>query len=96
LLKQFGISDASERRRRSGSADWPPHVSIGTKIYYRTTQIEAWVRRQEAASQQSADDATFESIVLYAKKVADRAPSLSAQQQSLIQSLLAFSVRTES
>ena len=38
LLKQFRISDASERRRRSGAADWPPHLLIGKKIYYRQSQ----------------------------------------------------------
>ena len=29
LLKQFRISDASERRRRSGGANWPPHLLMG-------------------------------------------------------------------
>jgi predicted DNA-binding transcriptional regulator AlpA len=50
LLKKFQISDASERRRRSGAVDWPPHVLIGKKIYYRRSQIDAWLRRREAES----------------------------------------------
>jgi hypothetical protein len=50
LLKQFQISDASERRQRSSAADWPPHVLIGKKVYYRRSQIEAWLRRRESES----------------------------------------------
>jgi hypothetical protein len=50
LLKQFRISDSSEWRQRNGTADWPPHVVIGKKIYYRKSQIDAWLRRQEAES----------------------------------------------
>jgi hypothetical protein len=96
LLKQFHISDANERRQRSGDADWPPHVLIGKKIYYRRSQIEAWVRRRETASQSSAGEATFESFVRHAQEVADRAPSLSPQQQVLIQGLLAIPGEAES
>ena len=50
LLKQFRISDSSEWRQRNGAADWPPHVVIGKKIYYRRSQIDAWLRRREAES----------------------------------------------
>ena len=50
LLKQFRISDSSERRQRNGAPDWPPHVVIGKKIYYRSSQIDAWLRRREAQS----------------------------------------------
>ena len=57
LLKKFQISDASERRRRSGAADWPPHVLIGKKIYYRRSQIDAWLRRREAESVMRCADA---------------------------------------
>ena len=96
LLKRLQISDASERRRRTGGADWPPHLLIGTKIYYRSSQIDAWVRRREAASPRSGDEATFESVVRQAKKLADRAPSLSAQQQAVIETLLAIPAEAES
>jgi hypothetical protein len=51
LLKQLHLSDASERRQRVAGADWPPHVLIGRKVYYRRSQVEAWVLRREAASQ---------------------------------------------
>ncbi len=50
LLKQLGISDSSEWRQRNGTADWPPHLVIGKKIYYRRSQINAWLRRREAES----------------------------------------------
>jgi hypothetical protein len=96
LLKRLQISDASERRQRSGGADWPPHLLIGTKIYYRNSQIDAWVRRREAASPRSEDEATFESLVRQAKKLADRAPSLSAAQQAVIDTLLALPAEAES
>ena len=96
LLKRLQISDASEWRQRSGGADWPPHLLIGTKIYYRSSQIDAWVRRRESASLRCGDDATFESVVRQAKKLADRAPSLSAQQQAVIETLLAIPAEAES
>lgn len=44
----------------------------------------------------SGDDATFESVVRQAKKLADRAPSLSAQQQAVIETLLAIPAEAES
>jgi hypothetical protein len=62
LLKKFRISDASERRRRSGAADWPPHLLIGKKIYYRQSQVEAWVRRREASCQGSAEAMSAEAV----------------------------------
>jgi predicted DNA-binding transcriptional regulator AlpA len=50
LLRDLQISDSTERRHRSGTADWPRHVLIGKKIYYRTSQISAWLCRQEDES----------------------------------------------
>ena len=50
VLNWLGISDSSERRQRNGTADWPPHVVIGKKIYYRQSQIDAWLLRREAES----------------------------------------------
>jgi hypothetical protein len=75
LLKQFRSSDASERRR-SGAADWPTNVLIGSKVYYRRSQIDAWARRREVAAGYTADEATFELLVHHAREVADRASSL--------------------
>ena len=65
-------------------------------VYYRVSQIDDWVRRREAASPRSGDDATFESVVRQAKKLADRAPSLSAQQQAVIETVLAIPAEAES
>jgi predicted DNA-binding transcriptional regulator AlpA len=96
LVKKFQISDASEWRQRSGGEDWPPHLLIGTKVYYRVSQIDDWLRRREAASPRTGEEATFESVVRQAKKLADRAPSLSAAQQAVIDTLLALPAEGES
>ena len=45
-----------------GAADWPPHLLIGKKIYYRQSQVEAWVRRREASCQGSAEAMSAEAV----------------------------------
>ena len=39
LLTELDISDSSERRGRRGNHEWPPHLRIGTKVYYRRAAI---------------------------------------------------------
>jgi hypothetical protein len=51
FLKQLGISDSSERRGRTGGGEWPPHLLIGKRVYYRRESLDDWLRQREAASQ---------------------------------------------
>ena len=51
LLKELGISDSSERRGRTGGGEWPPHLLIGKKVYYRRESLADWLRHREAATQ---------------------------------------------
>ncbi|MGO8768400.1 MAG: hypothetical protein ACLQIK_26765 [Mycobacterium sp.] len=95
LLKQFRISDSSEWRQRNGTADWPPHVVIGKKIYYRKSQIDAWLRNQEAIAQsghQGLVDRTsaeaMTAVLRQAKVLADGAPPLTAEQTQLVRHLI--------
>ncbi|MEU5840298.1 hypothetical protein [Rhodococcus sp. NPDC047139] len=45
----MGISSAGEARGRTGGGEWPPHVRIGHKVYYRREAVERWLREQEQA-----------------------------------------------
>jgi len=57
FFEEIGISDSNERRKRKqGGPDWPPHLCIGTKVFYRRDAVAAWLLRQEANCQ--PDDAT--------------------------------------
>jgi hypothetical protein len=51
FLKKLLISDSTERRGRTGSGDWPPHIRILSKVYYRRAAVDDWIRRREAISQ---------------------------------------------
>jgi hypothetical protein len=51
FLKKLMISDSTERRGRTGSGDWPPHIRILSKVYYRRAAVDDWIRRREAISQ---------------------------------------------
>lgn len=42
------LSPTCERRHRRERDDWPPHVEIGRKIFYRRTGVMDWLARQEA------------------------------------------------
>jgi len=66
LLRELEISDSSERRKRRGSHPWPPHLYIGSKVYYRRSAVNAFLQHQEAicrsgptdVDQKSADEVT--------------------------------------
>jgi predicted DNA-binding transcriptional regulator AlpA len=81
LLGEFGISDSSERRRRKCDENWPAHVRIGRKVYYRRSAIEDWLRRQEASCRagqlgfgaRRVDDATMSALRRHAKELAEEA-----------------------
>jgi hypothetical protein len=49
-------------RRCVSICDWPPHLCIGKKVYYRRSAVDHWLRRQEAACQPT-DEATMAAIV---------------------------------
>ncbi|MCX5044067.1 hypothetical protein OG921_12915 [Aldersonia sp. NBC_00410] len=57
FFEALGISDSNERRKRQdGGPDWPPHLYIGRKVFYRREAVAAWLLRQEAICQ--PDDTT--------------------------------------
>lgn len=58
FLEHCKVSDSSERRGRQRGDDWPPHLLIGTKVYYRTASVEDWILRREAQCRASIPDAT--------------------------------------
>ena len=93
LLEELGLSDSSERRKRQGDGDWPPHLCIGTKVYYRRSAVDDYLRRQEAICQTrrtgGIDDETMRAVLQRAKDLVEDAPELSAQQVLLLQSLFA-------
>ena len=95
LLEEFKISDSFERRRRTGDDDWPPHLFIGRKVYYRRAAIDDWLRRQEVrllgVGAQAADELTMAVIRRRAKELADAGHPLGAHQVHLLQSLFADS-----
>ena len=59
FLEKLEISDSSERPRRKGDHEWPPHLLIGKKVYYRRSAVDNFLRRQEASCR-TADHATAE------------------------------------
>jgi hypothetical protein len=98
LFEKLGTSDSNERRKRKqGGPDWPPHLCIGKKVFYRRDAVAAWLRRQEANCQagesgfgaHSADDATMAPLRRHAKEPAENALPLNPQQIALMKSLLA-------
>ncbi|MGZ4524853.1 MAG: hypothetical protein ACXVX7_00050 [Mycobacterium sp.] len=80
LLEKLKISDSSERRRRARQRGWPAHLRIGSKIFYRNSVVDEWVRQQEAISLKAfqtrgeAESDTMTAILRRAKVLADAAP----------------------
>jgi hypothetical protein len=97
VLKELRISDSSERRERTGGGEWPPHLRIGSKIFYRRQAIDDFIRQQEAISEaahqervgQPVDSETMTAILRRAKVLADAAPPLTSQQVLLLRSIFA-------
>ena len=42
------LSPSCERRHRRGQHDWPPHLEIGRKIFYRRASVVQWLEHREA------------------------------------------------
>jgi hypothetical protein len=96
LLDEFGISDSCERRRRKEGADWPPHLLIGRKVYYRRESLSDWLRQRESATQsvqrgldRTGDAEAMTAVLRRAKVLADAAPPLTSQQVLLLRSIFA-------
>ncbi len=49
FLNEYGFSDSTERRRRKAGDRWPPHIWIGSQVYYLRSSVDDWLRQQEAA-----------------------------------------------
>lgn len=47
FLREYGVTDSSERRARTEGRPWPPHVELGGRIYYRRATVETWFASQE-------------------------------------------------
>lgn len=42
------LSRSGERAQRRAQDDWPPHIKIGRKVFYRRAAVMDWLTRQEA------------------------------------------------
>jgi len=42
------LSRSAERKHRREAQDWPPHLTIGRKVFYRRAVVMDWLARQEA------------------------------------------------
>ena len=71
----LGISDNNERRRRKLSQDWPPHLRIGKKVYYRKSVVENYLRELEQLSDGTTSDADSGSIDVVDPEAAAETPS---------------------
>jgi hypothetical protein len=47
------LSPSGERTHRRNQADWPPHVQIGRKVFYRRAGVMGWLEGQESKRVQS-------------------------------------------
>jgi len=59
FMNEYGFSDSAERRGRTGSGSWPPHLEIGLagRVYYRRESVEDWLQEIESAGQGGDGDA---------------------------------------
>jgi hypothetical protein len=92
LLDEFRISDSAERRLRKEGTDWPPHLLIGRKVYYRRETVAGWLRNRESALRQpgshhAADTEQLTGVLRSAKILAESAPPLTAEQAQLLRHL---------
>jgi len=55
FMNEYGFSDSTERRGRTGGESWPPHIEIGPagRVYYRRESVEAWLQGIESDEQQA-------------------------------------------
>lgn len=93
FLEKLKISDSSERRRRARQRGWPAHLRIGSKIYYRTSVVDEWVRQQEAVYSaplhvpDKADSDSTTAVLRLGKVLTDAALPLTPHQIELLRTL---------
>ena len=49
FLQETGMSQSTERRLRQEQEDWPPHLSLGKRIYYLRSGWADWLSGQARA-----------------------------------------------
>ncbi len=49
-LKDFGFKDRQEKRARALGLPWPPHVVVGSRVFYSRQRTQEWFAAQEAKS----------------------------------------------
>lgn len=49
FLQETGMSQSTERRLRQEQEDWPPHLSLGKRIYYLRSGWADWLASQARA-----------------------------------------------
>lgn len=59
ICDELGISLSTERKMRQEEPDWPPHLLIGRKIFYRRESVRQWVARREAGAKPTVSVPTF-------------------------------------
>ena len=49
--KMLHLSPSGERRMRSEQQDWPPHLSLGRRVFYFRDGVRDFLMRQEVQNQ---------------------------------------------
>jgi hypothetical protein len=49
-LREFGVNDRQEKRARALRLPWPPHVTLGRRVFYTRQRTLEWFTAQEAES----------------------------------------------
>jgi len=90
LLDELCISDSSERRRRKAGRDWPAHITIGKKVYYRRSRVDEWIAQREACADIAAPNFPQEveqALDRRAAELAAAAPTLTPQMKIALRSV---------
>ena len=94
--KLFRLSPSGERRMRNEQQeDWPPHITIGRKIFYFREGVRDFLARQQAA-RAGVDPELVVPAGSRAGEPALRAPAFSAEQIDWLQGVLGRLFRQES
>jgi len=82
--KLLHLSPSGERRLRSEQGDWPPHISVGRKVFYFRDGVRSFLKRLLGAQVGVHPDggATAEPD---AGGLATPAPALTAEQMKWLQ-----------
>jgi hypothetical protein len=49
-MSEFGVKDRQEKRARALGLAWPPHVTLGHRVFYSRQRTQEWFAAQEAKS----------------------------------------------